>query len=100
MKNGTLAVAAGYTHHLLGKYAYSLGKEVTQAVEAVLVTLQDQPPYFVGVPSRGMTVCTRPLASPWRSGCRITDPAATPPSSRTSSRHLGSRSVARCSWSA
>lgn len=50
MKNGTLAVAAGYTHHLLGKYAYSLGKEVTQAVEAVLVTLQDQPPYFVGVP--------------------------------------------------
>jgi hypothetical protein len=78
MKDGTLGVAAGYTHHLLGKYAYSPGKEVTkdelvvmvkkmcvttganaaiilfqaipndhqdraQAVEAVLVTLQDQP---------------------------------------------------------
>jgi hypothetical protein len=78
MKDGTLGVASGYTHHLLGKYAYSPGKEVTkdelvvmvkkmcvttganaaiiifqgipndhqeraQAIEAVLVALQDQP---------------------------------------------------------
>jgi hypothetical protein len=79
MKEGTFGVAPGYTHHLLGKYAYSPGKEVTkdelvmmvkkmcvttganaaiivfdavpndhqdraQAVEAMLVTLQDQAP--------------------------------------------------------
>jgi hypothetical protein len=79
MKDGTIGVAAGYAHHLLGKYAYSPGKEVSkdelvtmvkkmcvttganaaiimfaavpndhqdraQAVEAVLVTLQGQPP--------------------------------------------------------
>ncbi|MBL0215148.1 MAG: hypothetical protein IPQ07_14830 [Myxococcales bacterium] len=28
MKDGTFGVAAGYTHRLLGKYAYSSGKEV------------------------------------------------------------------------
>lgn len=30
MKHGTLGVAVGYTHHLLGKYAYSPGKEVSK----------------------------------------------------------------------
>jgi hypothetical protein len=30
MKDGTLGVAAGYSHRLLGKYAYSPGKEVSK----------------------------------------------------------------------
>jgi len=30
MKDGTFGVAAGYSHHLLGKYAYSPGKEVSK----------------------------------------------------------------------
>jgi hypothetical protein len=30
MNNGTFGVAAGYTHHLLGKYVFSPGKEVAK----------------------------------------------------------------------
>jgi hypothetical protein len=30
MKDGTFGVAAGYTHRVLGKYAYSPGKEVSK----------------------------------------------------------------------
>ena len=30
MKDGTFGVAAGYTHRILGKYAYSPGKEVSK----------------------------------------------------------------------
>ena len=83
MKDGTFGVAAGYTHHLLGKYAYSPGSEVekdelvamvkkmcvttganaaiiifraipndhqdrAQAIEAMLVSLQDATPAGVG----------------------------------------------------
>jgi hypothetical protein len=32
MKDGTFGVGAGYTHHLLGKYVYSPGKEVAKDV--------------------------------------------------------------------
>jgi hypothetical protein len=30
MKDGTFGVATGYNHHVLGKYAYSPGKEVSK----------------------------------------------------------------------
>jgi hypothetical protein len=37
MSNGTFGVAAGYTHRVLGKYAYSPGKEVSKDELVVMV---------------------------------------------------------------